>query len=43
MSTHTFILQRHNKNSTNLKDWERKDTVVTAPEEEENKTTSSVF
>jgi len=32
---HTFILHRHNANSTNLKDWEREDTVVKAPKQEE--------
>jgi len=39
MGMHKFILQRHNKNSKNLKDWERKGTVVKAPKEEEEKKT----
>jgi len=39
MGMHKFILHRHNKNSKNLKDWERKDTVVKAPKEEEEKET----
>ena len=42
MGIHPFILLRHNKNNKNLKDLERKDTVVKAPKEED-KTTSSVF
>jgi hypothetical protein len=43
MGIHPFISLRHNENSKNLKDWERKDTVVKAPKEEEDKTTSSFF
>jgi hypothetical protein len=43
MGIHPFILLRHSDNSKNFKDWEGKDTVVKAPKEEEDKTTSSVF
>lgn len=35
---HTFILHRHNANSKNLEEWEREDTVVKAPKQEEGKT-----
>jgi hypothetical protein len=39
MGMHKFILHRHNKNSKNLKGWERKDTAVKASEEEEEEKT----
>jgi hypothetical protein len=42
IGNHPLILLSHNENSKNLKDWERKDTLVKAPKEED-KTTSSVF
>jgi len=42
-NTHTFILHRHNTNSKNLKDWDREDTVVKAPKEEEEKKKPHIF